>query len=63
MSERDHFNGIGMVTVIVRSSALSARLRCRCRARLVEADSTMREWCNQTLSAYKRLTKQAVRVG
>ena len=47
-SERDHSKGIGKVTVIVRSSALSARSQCRCRARLVEADSTTREWCNQT---------------
>jgi putative transposase len=29
------------------------------RARLVEADGTTREWRNQTLPAYKRLTKQA----
>jgi hypothetical protein len=47
-SERDHSKGIDTVTVIVRSSALSARSQCRCRARLVEADSTTREWCNQT---------------
>jgi transposase-like protein len=29
------------------------------RARLAEADGTTREWRNQTLPAYKRLTKQA----
>jgi putative transposase len=29
------------------------------RARLVEADGTSREWRNQTLPAYKRLTKRA----
>jgi len=29
------------------------------RARLVEADGTTREWRNQTLPAYKRLTKRA----